>query len=1154
MSSLFGNTDSSTSSSSNAYSSSSGSSSNDNTLSPVMASYNAQLEDPNVGPTLALFGILSSTPSPKSPNLRSSTEFSSSSGHGGSGTAAAAAASVSSLPSSALKLTRRPLCVINQVWSAYAVWPENEALIPHARTFKLHGRMTWLEQEVLSYSQAASSTSSNNASNSNNAPGGNSQHSRTVSGSLNKDPMIGFEEAMRRDNKDLGKADNQVQLLCMLVGNESDANLPGPSHAVAASYKGDTASELLSWILGFYDAFRLHGRPERMIYDPRNPLSPYFAQPAGPARGGLYFDPPLIEDLPQFQDNHPRIINDGFMRILVDRMMKALGGSPMVGNGGFQPQQPITARDVEAYRRGELKTSQKGSAGSTPPVLSPIGESRNNFMGGMGSSSGRSTPTNVNRQMDKPVPQPPTSMVQDPSMHPARPPQPYASEGRSSPGLGRSTTPTATPPINQSATGMFEARPDSQNRSPYDAQKPFAHGGQVVQGRGSPHSQSNYGTPSPPKQGGQSSLHSSPMLQAGMFRPTSANSRTSDVTSQRYSQSGQHSPYLSDREGIRGANDNRSGAVSRGSHTDLDDQEESLRGEEGGSTDLSYYNSRKVRSSSGGALGPREVTPAPSERAPSALSSVGGAALPMPGQYIPTPDLTSNRQLHQQQHQQEEQLRPTNASMSSSTSPPPPNSRALSALEASGHHQGVSEQTLRRLNDTNSSVEDNNSSNSQGLEDTSTMAAVGSAESSALSDRAERAADGGRKNGGGDRNLHGQDVHQHDTAAALYDEPGALYAMSLADDTSHDMSRDPSSTASGHAGNQNPSLSKLIMHRASVANGGIPPQYSASDRSDSLALSDGRTATRQNTYASSESFAARSGAPSRSASQHLQQQQPQPSNLSKQISNTSSSNSSTSNTGLPSQSSGQSQDMRESKASTTSNVPSEGQDDYLAALSYVALAEHQEEPPTPSVTSNGKPIISIQTSPQSRSNGNTAATRQPYSSTDTEASSAVSPTYDEPLSPDPYGTYAENAAANAAKPKMRVTNASVSPRPGSASRKPGRGVPRAQKSAKRLGTWSSDEDEDDDDDDNDKDSVDLLLRLRGTRTKNSANRDRITSESPLHRQAEAVSGDPCLAYLDLPPIRTSTALPHLLKACTPRKGIDTPTLKTCSTSNMHNTI
>lgn len=210
----------------------SSSSSNDANTSPVVASYNSQLEDPNVGPTLALFGILNSSPSPTSPNLRSSVDFSSS--KSSSNTAGTQSQqSISSLPSNSLQLTKRPLCVINQVWSAYAVWPENEALIPHARTFKLHGRMTWLEQEVISYSQSSSSNSSI------------------------KNPISAFEEAMKRENSDLGKADNQIQLLCMLVGNENDSDSQGPSHAVRSQFKSDMGGELLSWILGFYDAFRV---------------------------------------------------------------------------------------------------------------------------------------------------------------------------------------------------------------------------------------------------------------------------------------------------------------------------------------------------------------------------------------------------------------------------------------------------------------------------------------------------------------------------------------------------------------------------------------------------------------------------------------------------------------------------------------------------------------------------------------------------------------------------------------------------------------------------------------------------------------------------------------------------------------------------------
>lgn len=107
----------------------------------------------------------------------------------------------------------------------------------------------------MSYSQAALSAS---AGSSNAASGATANSGR-------KDPIAGFEDAMKRENRDLGKADNQVSLLCMLVGNESDASLPGPGHAVRANYKSDTGGELLSWLLGLYDAFRVSRRLAHFI-------------------------------------------------------------------------------------------------------------------------------------------------------------------------------------------------------------------------------------------------------------------------------------------------------------------------------------------------------------------------------------------------------------------------------------------------------------------------------------------------------------------------------------------------------------------------------------------------------------------------------------------------------------------------------------------------------------------------------------------------------------------------------------------------------------------------------------------------------------------------------------------------------------------------
>lgn len=257
MSSLLGGGSSSNKDTTNEFGVASGSgtaiSSSNANVSPVIASYNTQLEDPNVGPTLALFGILSSPAAPNSPNLRSSVD---SKAQSANGLSSSTGPSISSLHSGNLQLTRRPLCVINQVWSAYAVWPENEALIPHARTFKVHGRMTWLEQEVLSYSQGASSASHAGHFN---GPG-TMHHDGTP-----KNPIHAFEETMKRENRDLGKADNQVQLLCMLVGNDADASASGPGHAVRSQFKNDTGGELLSWILGFYDAFRVSVLTSRTI-------------------------------------------------------------------------------------------------------------------------------------------------------------------------------------------------------------------------------------------------------------------------------------------------------------------------------------------------------------------------------------------------------------------------------------------------------------------------------------------------------------------------------------------------------------------------------------------------------------------------------------------------------------------------------------------------------------------------------------------------------------------------------------------------------------------------------------------------------------------------------------------------------------------------
>lgn len=906
-----------------------------------------------------------------------------------------------------------------------------------------------------------------------------------------------------------------------------------------------------------------------MLYDPRNPLSPYFAQPSGPGRGGLYFDPALVEDLPQFQDTHPRAINDGFMRILIDRMTKAFGGGSLPGLSAPAGAGRISERDIEAYRRGEVPSQpQMGadrSSGSTPPVLPPIGESQDGLMGGM---SGRSTPTNQNRNFEKPIPAQSMGATQrDPQME-----QQYPNASMAGP----SRTPNTTPPVNQQA--MFPIRgQEPRNRSPLPEegvyrqgdgrheQRPFAQ--ENHSGYGSP--QPSYGTASPQlsRQGEQHSARSSPKVQAGMLRPGSASG--SDVNRG-------HSPYLSEggRDSSRlDASSRASNAAS--SNTREQEAEMLAQAEEGGATDLSYYNSRKVRSADTASLRDRQ-SPEASSRAPSALSST--AAVPhMPGQYIPTPELNKSQQLHAPPPL----FTPNNATASSMASPdlpppPPPPAARASATDNQTHQRGqVSEQTLKE----GDSSDTNDNSFGSGIAGTSTMAAMGSLDSS--ENQSERGLGDGRDRGASQGNSH------KDSETALFDEPGALYAMSLADDHG-DMSRD-ASAGSGHT--QQPSLSKLILNRAAasggVANGSVP-----SERSDSLASTANRTvggrdaASRQNTYGSSAPISAaptsaseysqtgtmaeslsRSGAPSRSASQHLQSNQP--SNLSKQISNTSSHHSSQ-NGGLPQprdKAPAPTHEIRESKASTVSTIPSEGQDDYLAALSYVALTEthepqHNSSPPQP--TKNGKPVISIKTDPAQKTTTNGAKARQPYSSTDTEPTSASSPMYDDPTSPDSYGTYADTAA-----PKMRVTNASPDKQArnmarqsssdrshqtsttshATGPRKPGRGVPRVQKSGKKLGTWSSDEDDDDNDDKDSVDEEEEAERKKAEEEQRKAaeaaaiaeaerfKQERPREERPNHlRESTASSGGGSLRR-SLPGLPGPSTDPYLNRATSPSRGM-----------------
>lgn len=158
--------------------------------------------------------------------------------------------------------------------------------------------------------------------------------------------------------------------------------------------------------------------------------------------------------------------------------------------------------------------------------------------------------------------------------------------------------------------------------------------------------------------------------------------------------------------------------------------------------------------------------------------------------------------------------------------------------------------------------------------------------------------------------------------------------------------------------------------------------------------------------------------------------------------------------------------------------------DYDVGLNYLATTadtEHAESVSTnrqlqPS-QANGKPSITVNTAKPVLATS--TASQQTYdSSHDAQSPSVVSPT--DPLSPDSYGLYAEKAAPVPAKTSNErsgdvksQSKATSAPAPAPTmqnKRKPGKGVPIAKKSGRRLGAWSSDEEDRDRSSDDDSDA------------------------------------------------------------------------------------
>ncbi|WFD19178.1 hypothetical protein MCAP1_001401 [Malassezia caprae] len=73
---------------------------------------------------------------------------------------------------------------------------------------------------------------------------------------------------------------------------------------MAGSHGKVANAEMMKCIIAFMDAFRLYGRPDNFAWDPRNPISPFFAYPIGQYKNHLFLDRALTEFLDITVEDH----------------------------------------------------------------------------------------------------------------------------------------------------------------------------------------------------------------------------------------------------------------------------------------------------------------------------------------------------------------------------------------------------------------------------------------------------------------------------------------------------------------------------------------------------------------------------------------------------------------------------------------------------------------------------------------------------------------------------------------------------------------------------------------------------------------------------------------------------------------------------------
>ncbi|SJX64193.1 uncharacterized protein SRS1_14848 [Sporisorium reilianum f. sp. reilianum] len=136
-----------------------------------------------------------------------------------------------------------------------------------------------------------------------------------------------------------------------------------------AGSKGANA-EMMKWLIAFMDSFKLYGRPDTLVWEARDPVSPFFAYPIGPFKDRLFLDRELAEFLEIAREDHltTRASLHGIMaaRMRGERTKILQPLPPPSQNTGASTSKAASLADEEP--RTASRASAAESASQLPPL------------------------------------------------------------------------------------------------------------------------------------------------------------------------------------------------------------------------------------------------------------------------------------------------------------------------------------------------------------------------------------------------------------------------------------------------------------------------------------------------------------------------------------------------------------------------------------------------------------------------------------------------------------------------------------------------------------------------------------------------------------------------------------------------------------------